>query len=109
MDEKKYSQLYQALLQEVLQFHSGNQRRIRKGMLSLLLVPLAALAGLGSIDGGLPLRVVTVLSCMPVAMTALVPPALFGLDVDMANALWIFSTLALVVILPVLYFVLPLL
>ena len=75
----------------------------------LLLVPLAALAGLGSIDGGLPLRVVTVLSCMPVAMTALVPPALFGLDVDMANALWIFSTLALVVTLPVLYFVLPLL
>lgn len=43
MDEKKYSQLYQALLQEVLQFHSGNQRRIRKGMLSLLLVPLAFL------------------------------------------------------------------
>ena len=40
MDEKKYSQLYQALLQEVLQFHNGNQRRIRKGMLSLLLVPL---------------------------------------------------------------------
>ena len=36
MDEKKYSQLYQALLQEVLQFHNGNQRRIRKGMLSLL-------------------------------------------------------------------------
>ena len=32
MDEKKYSQLYQALLQEVLQFHNGNQRRIRKGM-----------------------------------------------------------------------------
>lgn len=75
----------------------------------VLLVPLAALAGLGSIDGGLPLRVVTVLSCMPVAMTALVPPALFGLDVDMANALWIFSTLALVVILPALSFVLPLL
>ena len=29
MDEKKYSQLYQALMQEALQFHSGNQRRIR--------------------------------------------------------------------------------
>ena len=43
MDEKKYRQLYQALLQEVLQFHSGNQRRIRKGMLSLLLVPLVFL------------------------------------------------------------------
>lgn len=30
-------------MQEVLQFHSGNQRRIRKGMLSLLLVPLVFL------------------------------------------------------------------
>lgn len=51
MDEKKYSQLYQALLQEVLQFHSGNQRRIRKGMLSLLLVPLAFLVVLFLSDG----------------------------------------------------------
>ena len=51
MDEKKYSQLYQALLQEVLQIHSGNQRRIRKGMLSLLLVPLAFLVLLFLSDG----------------------------------------------------------
>ena len=51
MDEKKYSQLYQALLQEVLQFHSGNQRRIRKGMLSLLLVPLVFLVLLFLSDG----------------------------------------------------------
>ena len=51
MDEKKYSQLYRALLQEVLQFHSGNQRRIRKGMLSLLLVPLAFLVLLFLSDG----------------------------------------------------------
>ena len=51
MDEKKYSQLYQALLQEVLQFHSGNQRRIRKGMLNLLLVPLAFLVLLFLSDG----------------------------------------------------------
>lgn len=51
MDEKKYSQLYQALLQEVLQLHSGNQRRIRKGMLSLLLVPLAFLVLLFLSDG----------------------------------------------------------
>ena len=51
MDEKEYSQLYQALLQEVLQFHSGNQRRIRKGMLSLLLVPLAFLVLLFLSDG----------------------------------------------------------
>ena len=51
MDEKKYSQLYQARLQEVLLLHSGNQRRIRKGMLSLLLVPLAFLVLLFLSDG----------------------------------------------------------
>ena len=38
-------------MQEVLQFHSGNQRRIRKGMLSLLLVPLAFLVLLFLSDG----------------------------------------------------------
>lgn len=51
MDEQKYSQLYQALLQEVLQFHIGNQRRVRKGMLSLLLVPLVFLVLLFLSDG----------------------------------------------------------
>ena len=72
-------------------------------------MPLAALAGLGSIDGGAasPGRDGPFLHARchdgPGAS------GLFGLDVDMANALWIFSTLALVVILPVLYFVLPLL
>ena len=38
-------------MQEVLQFHSGNQRRIRKGLLSLLLVPLAFLVLLFLSDG----------------------------------------------------------
>ena len=44
---------------------------------------------------------------MPVAMTALVPPSLFSLDLDLANACWIFSTLALVAVLPALLLVLP--
>ena len=57
MDEKKYSQLYQALLQEVLQFHNGNQRRIRKGMLSLLLVPLVFLVLLFLSEGDFPAAV----------------------------------------------------
>ena len=46
---------------------------------------------------------------MPVAMTALVPPSLFRLDLDLANACWIFSTLALVAVLPALLVILPLL
>ena len=59
-------------------------------------------------DGGLPLKVVTILSAMPVAMNALIPPSLFRLDLDLANACWVFTTMELVVILPVLVIILPL-
>ena len=77
-------------------------------------VPVAVTAlawaiGYGDIDGGLPLRVVAILSAMPVAMTALVPPSLFRLDLDLANACWVFTTAALVVVLPVLLLILPIL
>ncbi len=74
----------------------------------LLIVPailtLAAfLLGYGEIEDGLPLKVVMILSAMPVAFTSLVPPSLYDLDVDLANSCWLFSTSLLVVILPVLY------
>ena len=68
---------------------------------------LAWTVGYGDLDGGMPLRVVAVLSCMPVAMNALVPPSLFGLDLDLANACWIYTTAALIAVLPVLTAILP--
>jgi predicted permease len=74
----------------------------------LVIVALAMLCGLGSIDNGLPLKVVAILASMPVAMNALIPPSLFDLDLDLANACWVFTTLALIVVLPILVFVLPL-
>ncbi|MCQ2444420.1 MAG: hypothetical protein MJ061_02885 [Mailhella sp.] len=70
---------------------------------------LAMLCGLGGIDGGLPLRVVVILASMPVAMNALIPPSLFDLDLDLANACWVYTTLELVIVLPVLMAILPLL
>jgi len=75
----------------------------------LLVICMARLMGYAEMDGGLPLKVTAILSAMPVAMTALVPPSLFRLDLDMANACWMFSTLALIVVLPVLMTLLPLL
>ena len=75
----------------------------------LIVTTLASLAGLGEVEGGLPLKVVAILSAMPVAMNALIPPSLFDLDLDLANACWVFTTLELVVVLPVLIIVLPLL
>ena len=67
-----------------------------------LMVSLALLLGFAHVDGGLPLRVVLVVSAMPVAMNALIPPSLFGLDLDLANACWVWSTAALIVVVPVL-------
>ena len=73
-----------------------------------LIVPViisltAFLLGYGRIDEGLPLKVVMILSSMPVAFAALVPPSLYDLDIDLANSCWLFSTSLLIVVLPVLY------
>ena len=65
---------------------------------------VAYLLGFGEIDQGLPLKVVIILSSMPVAFTALIPPSIYDLDIDLANACWLTTTLALVVVLPWLYF-----
>ena len=75
----------------------------------LVIVALAMFFGLGDIDGGLPLKVVAILAAMPVAMNALIPPSLFDLDLDLANACWVFTTLELIVVLPILVVILPLL
>lgn len=72
-----------------------------------LIIPLAWLVDYGAYEGGLPLKCVAILCSMPVAMTALVPPALFHLDIDLANACWIFSTIGLVLVLPWLMLLLP--
>ncbi len=68
-----------------------------------LLTLTAFLLGYGGIDEGLPLKVVMILSSMPVAFTSLVPPSLYDLDIDLANSCWLFSTSLLAVVLPVLY------
>jgi len=69
----------------------------------VILTLTAFLLGYGMIEEGLPLKVVMILSSMPVAFTSLVPPALYDLDIDLANSCWLFTTSLLVVVLPVLY------
>lgn len=81
---------------------------IKFALVPVIVTTLAVLAGLGDVEGGLPLKVTVILSAMPVAMNALIPPSLFDLDLDLANACWVFTTLALVVILPIIIIILPL-
>lgn len=80
-------------------------------LIKFLLVPssvyvLGSLIGLGFVDCGLPLKVSVVLASMPVAFTALVPPTLYGLDVDLANTNWFMTTMLLLVVVPVLSLIL---
>jgi len=63
---------------------------------------LAYLLGFGNLDQGLPLKVVIILSSMPVAFNALIPPSIYDLDLDLANSCWFFTTALLIIILPLL-------
>jgi predicted permease len=82
-------------------------------LIKFLIVPgvvtfLALLLGYRNIGDGLLLKVVIILSSMPVAFMALIPPSLYDLDIDLANSCWLFTTTLLVIVLPVLYFVIHL-
>ena len=82
-------------------------------VIKFILVPVLAtsaayLIGFGNIDAGLPLKVVIILSSMPVAFNALIPPSIYDLDLDLANSCWFFTTSLLIIVLPVLLFVLNL-
>jgi predicted permease len=62
--------------------------------------------GFAAMEGGLPLKVTLILSAMPVAFTALIPPSIYDLDLELSNACWLTSTLALIPVLPVVYLIL---
>ena len=79
-------------------------------VIKFALVPISASTiawwfGLGGIHDGLPLKVVIILSSMPVAFNALIPPSLYDLDLDLANSCWFVTTFLLALVLPVLLMV----
>ncbi|MGD2038223.1 MAG: hypothetical protein PVH28_10085 [Desulfobacterales bacterium] len=77
-------------------------------LVPILVTSVAYLLGFGNIDGGLPLKVVILLSCMPVAFNALIPPSIYDLDLNLANSCWFFTTALLIFVLPGLLFILGL-
>ena len=81
---------------------------IKFALVPVLATSLAYLLGFGKIEGGLPLQVVMILSSMPVAFNALIPPSIYDLDLDLANSCWFFTTALLVIVLPALVFIINL-
>lgn len=70
-------------------------------LVPMLATAMAYLIGFGTVDNGLPLKVVLILSSMPVAFNALIPPSIYDLDLDLANSCWLVTTALLVVVLPI--------
>ena len=68
-----------------------------------LCVSLCALwLGYRAIDGGLPMKVILIVSSMPVAFNALIASSIYHLDLDVANSCFLFTTGGLLVTLPTL-------
>ena len=81
---------------------------IKFTLVPLIVSTIAFLLGYGKIEGGLPLKVVIVLSSMPVAFTSLIPVSIYNLNLDMANSCWLVTTLSLIIVLPLLYYIISL-
>lgn len=79
---------------------SGVVATVKFLIVPVVVVGAGLLFGMHRIDGGLPLQVVLILASMPVGFIALVPPALYDLDVDLANSAWLLTTSLLVVVVP---------
>ncbi len=86
---------------------------ITVSIIKFILVPtiistIAFFLGYGITKGGLPLKVVIILSSMPVAFSALIPASIYDLNLDLANSSWPVTTLSLIVILPLLFYIISL-
>jgi len=68
-------------------------------------VGLGMLFGCHRVMEGLPIKVIFIETCMPVAIFSIVLSKLFDLNQDMANTCWILTTLAVIVELPVIYLI----
>lgn len=77
---------------------------VKQVMVPAAAVGIALALGYRTIAGGLPLKVVLILSCMPVAFIAMVPPTIYDLDVDLANSNWLLTNSLLLLLVPGLYF-----
>ena len=81
---------------------------IKSVIIPTVIFGLGYILGLGNIEDGLVLKFLLIISAMPVGFIALVPPTLYDMDLDLANTCWFFSTISLVVSVPVISLILPL-
>jgi predicted permease len=77
-------------------------------IIPIIITTAASIIGIGTMQDGLILKVILVLSAMPPAFNSLIPPQIYNLDADLANSSWLFCTGSLIIVVPVLYFIIGL-
>lgn len=77
---------------------------IKYVIIPAVIIPIAFLFGLHHLMDGVALRMVVMLSFLPTAFFALVPPVLYDFDLDLANSAWLGTTVAFLFVFPVVYF-----
>jgi len=75
-------------------------------IMPIVMVSLGFLLGYHRINQALPLKIILILSSSPAAFVALIPPSQYGLNLDLANSCWIFNTLSMAFVIPILFFLL---
>ena len=71
-------------------------------IIPVTIVGLGLTLGLHRLDNGLPLKVMLILASMPVGFIAMVPPTIYDLDIDLANACWLITNTLLLLQVPLL-------
>lgn len=79
-------------------------------LLKFFIVPttiliITLLLGYQHISNGLPLKVSLILSTMPVAFNSVIAANIYNLNIDLVNSCWIFTTFAILLVLPIILFV----
>lgn len=77
---------------------------IKFAIVPALIVGMGFSLGMDRFDNGLPLKVALILSSMPVGFIAMVPPTIYNLDIDLANACWLMTNALLLIQVPLLLF-----
>jgi predicted permease len=72
-------------------------------LVPLCIIPIAYGLGLGSVYDGMLIKVILVMVVMPPAFMSLIPPKLYGLDVNLANSSWLVNSGLLVIVVPIVY------
>jgi hypothetical protein len=82
---------------------------IRYLFVPFTVITIAVFLGYGHIDNGILLKTIIILSAMPMANNSVIAASLYDLNLDLANSAYLFTTLALAFVVPVLFLIIKLL